>query len=137
VQTCALPISAHVDREGARLALQQALCCEDVADLGRADAEGQRTEGAVGAGVTVSADNGLARLREAQLGSNDVNDPALLAAQPKQLDPEGGAVGFELAHLPGGGIDRDRCAAEHLLRTGKSEERRVGKECRSRWAADR
>ena len=33
-------------------------------DLGGADAEGQRTEGAVGGGVAVAADDGHARQRE-------------------------------------------------------------------------
>src|SRR5256886_3838989 len=50
----------------ARLALQQALRREHVADLGGADAEGQRPEGAVRAGVAVAAHDGLARLREAR-----------------------------------------------------------------------
>src|SRR2546430_17102352 len=86
----------------ARLALQQALRREHVADLGGADAEGQRPEGAVRAGVAVAAHDGLARLREAQLRANDVHDAALTVGEAEQLHTERGAVGLELAHLPPG-----------------------------------
>ena len=58
-----------LDVHGKRLwlALQQALRRQDMPDLRRADAESQRTESAVGAGVTVATDDRLARLRSPKL----------------------------------------------------------------------
>jgi len=43
-------------------------------DFRRADAVGERTEGAVGGGVAVAADDGRARQREPLLGADDVDD---------------------------------------------------------------
>ena len=107
-------LTAQVDGERARLALQQALRREHVTDLGGADAEGERPDGAVRAGVAVAAHDGLARLREAQLRANDVHDAALTVGEAEQLHAELGAVRLELAHLPPGCLQRDRRAAEHL-----------------------
>src|SRR5690606_31416065 len=58
----------ELDRERLRLALQQALRGEDVADLRRADAEGEGAECAVRARMRVAADDRLAGLRRAELG---------------------------------------------------------------------
>jgi hypothetical protein len=52
-----------VHRFGARL--HQALRGQDVFDFAGTDAEGQRAEGAVRAGVAVAADNRLAGLGDA------------------------------------------------------------------------
>ena len=71
-----------------RLALQQALGGEHVADLGRADAEGEGAESAVRARVAVAANDGLAGLRDAELRPDDVHDAALLVLQAEQLDAE-------------------------------------------------
>ena len=54
--------------------LGQRLGGQHVLDLARADAEGQRAEGAVGGGVGVAAHDGHARLGEALLGADDVDD---------------------------------------------------------------
>jgi hypothetical protein len=83
----------------ARILLQQTLRRQHVRDLAGADAEGQRAEGAVGAGVAVAADDGRAWLGDAQLGADDVDDPLPLRPQGVQLDPELLAVGLELADL--------------------------------------
>ncbi len=107
--------AVHVDGERPRATLQQALRREHVADLGRADAEGEGTECTVRAGVAVAADDGLARLRRAQLRSDDVHDAAPIAAQAEQLDAEFRAVVLELANLLRRRLDRDRHAAEDLL----------------------
>ena len=64
-----------------RARLGQRLGGEDVLDLAGADAEGQRAEGAVGRGVAVAADDGHARLGEALLGADDVDD-ALAGRRP-------------------------------------------------------
>ncbi len=111
--------SAHVDGERARLALQQALGRENVADLRRADAERERAERAMRARVTVPADDGLARLRDPELRADDVNDAALRMPQAEQLDAELAAVRFELPDLPRRGLDRDRRPAEDLLRASR------------------
>ena len=56
------------------------------ADLGRADAEGERAEGAVRAGVAVAADDRHARLRAAELRPDHVHDAAPRVAEAEQLD---------------------------------------------------
>ncbi len=96
--------AVDVDREGLRPALQQALGGEHVADLGGADAEGEGAEGAVGAGVAVAADDGLAGLRQAQLRADDVHDAAQLVPQVEQLDAELRAVALQLRNLLRGGV---------------------------------
>ena len=67
-------VDAHLQRR--RAPLQQALRGQHVLDLAGADAEGERAEGAVGGGVAVAADDGHARLREPELGPDDVHDAA-------------------------------------------------------------
>ena len=76
------------DGEGPRLTLQQTLRREHMPDFSRADAEGEGAEGAVRARMAVAANNGLARLRDSELGPDDVHDAALLVAQAEQLDSE-------------------------------------------------
>ena len=78
------------------LPLQQALRGEHVADLGGADAEGQRAEGAVGAGVAVAADDGLAGLGEPSSGPMMCTMPRCALLQAEQLDAELGAVPLQL-----------------------------------------
>ena len=50
-------------------------------ELGRADAEGERPEGAVGAGVAVAADHHQTRLGEALFGADDMDDPLPLVIE--------------------------------------------------------
>ena len=90
-----------MDGEILRLALQQALRRQHVADLGGTDAEGQRAEGAVRGGVAVAADDGHARLRSAQFRADHVHDAAAVAAPAVQRDAELHAIGFQLLHLRG------------------------------------
>ena len=61
-------------------------------DLGGADAERQRAEGAVRGGVGVAADHGGAGLGQAQLRAHDVDDALLDVAQRVQPHAELGAV---------------------------------------------
>ena len=107
------------DLERLRLALQQALRGQHVADFGGADAKGEGAECAVRAGMAVAADDGLAGLRGALFGPDDVHDAAARVLQPDQVHAELGAVHFELAHLPGGRFELDRQAAEDLRRVGR------------------
>ena len=77
--TPGLQRAVHAHFEGLRRALQQALRGQHVLDFAGADAEGQRAERAVRGRVAVAADHGHARLREAQLGPDDVHDALLVA----------------------------------------------------------
>ena len=65
-----------VDGDGhpPRAQLRERLGGQDVLHLARADAEGQRPEGAVGGGVGVAAHDRHAGLGEALLGADDVHD---------------------------------------------------------------
>ena len=74
-----------VDGDGHRAGplLGQRLGGEHVLDLAGADAEGQRAEGAVGGGVAVAAHDRHARLGEALLGADDVDD-ALVRDRPSR-----------------------------------------------------
>ena len=67
-------VALDLDGHGGGPHLGQGLGGEHVLDLGGADAEGERAEGAVGRGVAVAADDGHARLGQAQLGPDDVDD---------------------------------------------------------------
>ena len=78
--------AVHRDAHRFRLALQQALRRQHMADLGGADAERQRPERAVGAGVAVPADDGLAELGQAKLRPDDVHDAAARIAEAEQFD---------------------------------------------------
>jgi hypothetical protein len=66
----------------------EALGGEDVLDLARADAEGERAEGAVGAGVGVAADDRLAGLGVAQLRADHVDDALALGVDVVEADAE-------------------------------------------------
>ncbi|MHC3926908.1 hypothetical protein ACMZ4W_02013 [Brevundimonas naejangsanensis] len=92
---------APVDRHAHGLgpALQQALGRQHVTDFRGADAESQRSEGAVGGGMAVAADDGHARLGQAQFRSHDVDDAALVRAPARQLDPVAGAVDLQRLDL--------------------------------------
>ena len=85
---------AAVDRDGHRLraGLGQGLGGQDVLDLGGADAEGDRAEGAVRGGVRVAAHNRHAGLRQAELRADDVHDALLDVAERVQAHAEVGAV---------------------------------------------
>src|ERR1039458_10412813 len=65
-------------------------------DLGGADPERQRAEGAVRRGVAVAADHGYPWLGEAELRPDDVHDALVLAAQAMQ----GHAVHLAVALQP-------------------------------------
>src|SRR5439155_18929347 len=66
------------------------------------DAEGQRAERAMGAGVAVAADNRHAGLREALLRPDHMDDALLLAAEREQWDAEVAAVALKLVELRSG-----------------------------------
>ena len=92
-------LSLVVDPHRARLVLDHALRGQHVLDLARADPEGQRTEGAVGGGVGVAADDRHAGLGDAQLRADHVHDPLASGAQRVERDAELRAVALERLHL--------------------------------------
>ena len=76
--------SAPIELEQHRLrpALRERLRREDVLDLGRADPERERAEGAVRRRVAVAADDRLARLRQPELRADHVDDALVARARP-------------------------------------------------------
>ena len=99
------------DLVGLRVALEQRLRGEDHLDLARADAERERAERAVRAGVRIAADDRHARLGQAELRPDDMDDALRGVADAVQRDAELGAVRLELADLGRGHLVEDRQAA--------------------------
>ena len=89
--------------------LRERLGGEDVLDLARADAEGERAERAVGRGVAVAAHDRHAGQRAALLGPDDVDDALAGVAHREVRDAELGRVLAQ--HLDLAGRDRDRRSA--------------------------
>ena len=81
---------AHFHRLG--LAQQQRLGGEDMFDFGRADAERQRPEGAMGRGVAVAADHGHARQGKALFRADDMDDALFGGIDGEHLHPEIAAI---------------------------------------------
>ncbi len=102
-------LAVDVDAAHLQRIQRQALRGEHVADLRRADAERDGAERAVRRGVAVAAGDRHARLRQPELGPDDVDDALVLgavAAGRPQLDAELPAVALERRrHLLGGEID--------------------------------
>jgi hypothetical protein len=96
--------SADIDLHRLRLFLGQALGCEHVLDFGSANAEREGSEGAVRAGVTVAANDGHARLCEAELRTDHVHDALFGGIHIEEWDAEVAAVFLECLDL--GGSDR-------------------------------
>ena len=88
-------LAFDVDAEGLWLVLREGLGGEDVLDFAGADAEGESSEGAVGGGVGVAADDGHAGLGEAELGADDVDDALVGVLDVEELDAEVAAVAAE------------------------------------------
>ncbi len=93
--------AVDADLVGLRAALQERLRRQHHLDLAGADAERQRAERAVGGGVRVAADDGHARLRQAQLRADDVDDALVRRADGVDRDAELGAVALQLLDLEG------------------------------------
>ena len=93
-----------------RSALEQALGGEDHLDLARPDPEGERAERTVGRRVRVAADDRHARLGQAQLGTDDVDDALVRRAEAVERDAELAAVVGQLLDLRGGHGVGDRQA---------------------------
>ncbi len=101
-------LAAYADAHGLGAPLLQGLGGHHVLDLGGADAKCQRSEGAVGGGVGVAADDGGAGQGDAELGAHHVDDTLVLVVQVIEANPELLAVGgqglhLDAGHLAGGG----------------------------------
>ena len=81
---------------------------QHVLDFARADAEGQRAEGAVGRGVAVAADDRHSRQRQSLLRTDDVDDPLPGIGQRVEPDAERVAVRVERRELRRRDRVRDR-----------------------------
>src|SRR5262249_10887925 len=74
---------------------------QDVLNLARTNAESQGPEGSVRGGVTVAADDSLARLRDAKLRTNDVHNALVPAVHVEQGNAGLPAVPVERRKLCG------------------------------------
>ena len=93
--------AGHLDAQAMRAQpLPERLRGQDVLDLAGADPEGQRPEGAVGAGVAVAADDRRPGQRQPQLGTDHVDDPLVAALDVVERDAELAAVGPQRLDLP-------------------------------------
>lgn len=70
----------------------QGLGRQDVAALGRADAEGEGADAAMGGGVGIVADDGGARQADALLGADDMDDALARVARAVERDAVPGGV---------------------------------------------
>ena len=87
-------------------------------DFRGADAKGKGAERTVGAGMTITANDGLTWLCRTKLGTDDVHDAAVWAAHGEQLDAKLRAVLLELRHLLSRAFEFDGNAAEQLVGVG-------------------
>ena len=108
----ALQLTVHPDAPHLQLAHRQALAGQHVAHLTGADAERDRSEGAVGGGMGIAAGDGHARLGETKFGGDHVHDALTASAKAMQGDAVLGAVGLE--------------GDQHLLRQRIGEGPRLG-----------
>ena len=99
--------AVDADLVGLERTLQQRLRGQHHLHLAGADAEGQRAEGAVGGGVGVAADDGHARLGQAQLRADDVDDALPVRAERVERHAELVAVGLQLGQLEAGLLVED------------------------------
>jgi hypothetical protein len=79
--------------------LHQALGGKHVFHFAGANSKCQRAECAMGRGVTVAADDGLAGLRDAKLRTNNMHDPLMLAVHIEQPHTGFLAILFERFEL--------------------------------------
>ena len=92
------------DAEGLRLVLRQGLGGQHMLHFAGANAECQRAKRAVRRGVRVAADNGHARLGDAQFRPNHVHDALLARVHVVELDAKVGAIVAQRSDLRGGDL---------------------------------
>ena len=107
----------HLNPAHLELVHGQALAGQHIAHLTRADPKGDRPESAMGGGMGITASHRHARLGQAQLRGNHVNDALPAAADVVQRDAVLLAVPFQGAeHLL-----RQRIGERPLLRGGRHD----------------
>ena len=144
----------HGDAHGLRPPLPQALRRQHMRDLRHADAEGERTERAMGGGVAVAADDDHAGLADAGLRPDHMHDALAWIVQPEQREAVRRRVALQrLDHLAqrrvrdlarpracrsacSGPAWRRRAPARAARRRGPSASRRPGR-CRHAAGAGR
>jgi hypothetical protein len=72
--------------------------------LAGSDPKGESTEGSVGGCMTITADYGHARLSQAQLWADYVNNSLVRAVQSKKLDSKLVAICFQSLNLSLGNL---------------------------------
>ena len=92
-------VPSTVDPHVLRLFLDERLSGEDVLDLGRPDAVGERAKSAMGRGVAVAADDGHAGKGEALLRTDDVDDALAMVELVVVFDIEIDGILRERRHL--------------------------------------
>jgi hypothetical protein len=90
------------DAHGAGAALPQRLGGQHVADLGGADAEGQRPEGAMGGGVAVAADQRQTRQGQPLFRHGDMHDALAAVIGAPMLDAVARGIFAQRGHEAGG-----------------------------------
>src|SRR5260370_22947751 len=100
-----LAVDKNVQR--LRTRLHQTLRGEDVLDFAGADAERQRTDRSVRRRVAVAANDGLSRLCDAELGTDDVHDALMLAVHVEEAYAGFAAVFLEGIELELGVVIED------------------------------
>ncbi|KCB31023.1 hypothetical protein L543_0196 [Bordetella hinzii L60] len=94
-------LAIDADAHGARQTVDQGLRGQDVLDLGSADAEAERAQGAVGRRVAVAAQDHHARQDHAVLGRDHMLDALQRIPRVEQGDALAVAVALEIARLQG------------------------------------
>ncbi len=84
-------VPSTVMRIRLRPLLPERLRHQHMGDLGRADAEGERAERAMGGGVAVTADHGQARQGQPLLGPHHMDDALAGIVEAEQPDADGAA----------------------------------------------
>ena len=85
-------------QHGARPALVERLGRQHMVELGPADAESERAQAAMGAGVAVAAHQKAARQGDAELGPHDVDDALAGLVDVEQADAGGGGFLAQRRH---------------------------------------
>jgi hypothetical protein len=96
------PSNAH----GLGPALDDGLGRQHVRELAGADAEGERAEPAMGAGVAIAADDQAAGEAEAELGADDMDDALPRLVEVEQPDVAGRRLGPQRRQQIPPGLDR-------------------------------
>ena len=94
-----LKLAFYVDAHRLWLRLKDTLRSKDLCHFARTDTHRNGSNGSVGAGVRVAADNRHTRQGKPLLGTNNMDDAVVLRSHCKVADAELLAIGSERLHL--------------------------------------